>query len=107
MLQNVYNIQVWCLAHKSEDHSVQVQYLEVYMWQQQSTHFLLGTKWILPDIEPADTRGHSGIHLVWVKKTSMYRILCVCTMAYIGQTGCSNKVGTTDSCVLKKSAIAE
>ena len=70
MLQNIYNIQVWCLAHKSEDHSVRVQYVEVYMWQQQSTHFLLGTKWILPDFEPADTGGHSGIHLEWVKKTA-------------------------------------
>jgi len=28
-------------------------------------------------------------------------------MAYIGQTGCSNKVGMTDSSVLNKSAIAE
>jgi hypothetical protein len=95
MLQNIYNIQVWCLARRSEDHSVRVQHLEVYMWQQQCTHLSLGTKWILCD-EPADTRGHSGIHLEWVKGTGSYRIPCVCTMAYIGQTGCCIKTSTTD-----------
>jgi hypothetical protein len=63
----------------------------------------LGTQWIFPDTKPADTGGHSGIHL----GTSMYRILCECTMAYNGQTGCSIKTGTTDSSVLNKSAAAE
>jgi len=37
-------------------------------------HFSI--KWILPDVEPADTGGHFGIHLEWVKVTSMYRMLC-------------------------------
>ena len=32
MLQNIYNVQVLYLAHKSEDHSVWVQHLEAYMW---------------------------------------------------------------------------
>ena len=76
MLQNVYNVQVWRLAHKSEDHIVRVQNLEIYMWQQQCKHFSLGTKCVFPDAEPADTRGHFGIHLEWVKETHMYRILC-------------------------------
>jgi hypothetical protein len=83
-----------------------VQHLEVYMWQQQCTHVSLSTKWILLD-EPADTGGHSGIHLEWVKETSMYRILCECTMAYIGQTGCYIKTSTTDSSILNKSAVDE
>ena len=107
MLQNVYNIQVRCLAHKSEGHSVLVQRLEVYMWWQQCTRMSLGTQWIFPDTEPADTGGHSGIYLEWVKETSMYRILCECVMAYNGQTGCSIKTGTNDSSVLNKSAAAE
>ena len=36
----------------------------------------LDTKWILPDIKPADTGGNFGTHLEWVKETSMYRFLC-------------------------------
>ena len=67
----------------------------------------LGIKWILPDVKPADTRGHFGILVDWVKETSMYRILCECTVAYIGQTGCCIKTSTTDSSILNKSAIAE
>jgi hypothetical protein len=70
------------------------------------THLSLGTKWILRD-EPADTRGHSGIHLEWVKETSMYRIHCECMMAYIGQTGCCIKTSTTDSSILNESAVVE
>jgi hypothetical protein len=77
------------------------------MWQQQCTHLSLDIKWILPDIEPADAGGHCGIHLEWVTETSMYRILCECTMAYIGETGCSVKTSTTDSSILNKSAVAE
>jgi hypothetical protein len=107
MLQNIYNMQLWRLAHKSEDHSVHVKYLEVYMWQQQCTHLSLGTKWIFLGVEPADTGEHSGVHLEWVKETSTCRILCECTMAYIGETGHSNKTGMTDSSILNKSAIAE
>jgi len=107
MLQNVYNVQVWRLAHKSEDHIVRVQHLEIYMWQQQCKHFSLGTKCVFPDAEPADTRGHFGIHLEWVKETHMYRILCECTIAYFGETGCSNKTSMTDSSILNKSAIDE
>jgi hypothetical protein len=107
MLQNIYNMQLWCLAHRSEDNSVWVQHLEVFMWQQQSTHLSLGTKWILPNVEPSDTGGHSGTHLEWVKGTGRYRILCECTMAYIGQTGCCIKSSTTDSSILNKSAVDE
>ena len=77
------------------------------MWQQQCTHLSLGIKWILPDAEPADKREHSGLRLEWVKETSMYRILCECMVAYIGQTGYSNKTSTTDLSILNKSAIAE
>ena len=77
------------------------------MWQQQCTHLSLGTKWILPDTEPADSRGHSGIHLERVKETNMYRILCECRMAYIGQTGCSIKTGTNGLSILNKSAVVE
>ena len=106
-VQNAYNIQVWCLAHRSEDHSVWVQQLEAYVWRQQCTRTSLGAQWIFPDTEPADTRRHSGIHLECVQETSMYRILCECTMAYNGVTGCSIKTGTTDSSVLNKSAITE
>jgi hypothetical protein len=76
------------------------------MWQQQCTHLSLGTKWILPD-EPADTGAHSGIHLEWVKEISMYRILCECTMAYIGETVCFIKTSTTDSSIVNKSAVVE
>lgn len=61
----------------------------------------------MPDVEPADTGVHSGILLEWVKETSMYRILCECTLAYIGETGCSIKTSTTDSSILKKSAVVE
>jgi len=107
MLQNIYNIQVWCLAHKSEDHSVRVQHLEVYIWQHQCTHLSLGIKRVLPDAESADNRGHSGLHLEWVKETRMCRILCECTVAYIGQTGCFIMTSMTDSSILNKSAIAE
>jgi hypothetical protein len=67
----------------------------------------LGTQWIFPDTESADIGGHSGIQLEWVKETSMCRILCECTMAYNGQTGCSIKTGTTDSSILNKLAIAK
>ena len=67
----------------------------------------LGTQWIFPDAGPADTGRYSGIHLEWAKETSMYRILCECTMAYNGETGCSIKTGTADSSVLNKSARAE
>jgi hypothetical protein len=77
------------------------------MWQQQCTHLSLGTKWILRHVEPVDTGGHSGIHLEWVKESSMYRILCECAMAYIGQTGCCIKTSTTDSSFLIKSAAVE
>jgi hypothetical protein len=107
MLQDVYNIQVWCLVQKSEDHSVQVQHVQVYVWQQQCTHLSLGTKWILPDIEPADTGGRCGIHFEWVAESSMYRILCECVVAYIGETGCSIKTSITDSSILKKSSVVE
>ena len=107
MLQNIYNVQVWCLAHKSEDHSVRVQHLEVYIWQHQCTHLSLGIKRVLPDAESADNRGHSGLHLEWVKETRMCRILCECTVAYIGQTGCFIMTSMTDSSILNKSAIAE
>jgi len=72
-----------------------------------NVHVSLGTKWIFPDTESADTRGHFGIYLEWVKETSMYIILCECTMAYTGETGCSIKSSTTDSSILSKSAIAE
>ena len=44
MLQNVYNIQVWCLAHRSEDHSVWFQHLEVDRWQQHCRHLSLDIK---------------------------------------------------------------
>jgi hypothetical protein len=80
--------------------------VQVYMWQQECTHLSLGIKWILPDAEPAN-RGHSGIHLEWVKEPSMYKILCECTVAYIEQTGCLIMTSTTDSSILNKSAIAE
>jgi hypothetical protein len=53
------------------------------------------------------TTGHSGIHLELIKETSLCRILCECTVAYIGQTGCSNKTSTTDLSILNKSVIAE
>jgi hypothetical protein len=33
----------------------------------------LEIKWIFPDV-PADNGVHFGIHLEWVKETSMYRI---------------------------------
>ena len=46
----------------------------------------LGTKWILPDVEPADIGGNFGIHLQCVKETSMYTILCEC-MNYIHDVG--------------------
>ena len=72
-----------------------------------NAHTSLATKWIFPDAEPADTGGDSGIHLEWVKETSMYGILCECTVSYIGQTGCSIVTSTTDSSILIKSAIAE
>jgi len=36
-----------------------------------------------------------------------HRILCECTMAYIGQTGCSVKTGTNGSSILNKSAVVE
>jgi hypothetical protein len=107
MLQNVYNKQVWRLAHKSEDHNVRVQHLEIYMWQQQCKHLSLGTKCVFPDAETADTRVHFGIHLEWVKETRMCRNFCECTIAYIGETGCSNKTSTTVSSILNKSAIDE
>jgi hypothetical protein len=55
----------------------------------------------------ADSGGHSGIHLESVKETSMCKILCECTMAYIGQTGCSVKTGTNGSSILNKSAVVE
>jgi hypothetical protein len=67
----------------------------------------LGTKWILHDVEPADTGWYSGIHLEWVKETNMYRILCECMMSYIGQTGCCVKTSTTDSSTLNKPAVIE
>ena len=67
----------------------------------------LGTKWILPDVGSADTGGHSGIHLEWVKETSMYRILCDCKMAYIGETDFCIKTNTTDLSILNKSAVVE
>jgi hypothetical protein len=67
----------------------------------------LGTQLIFPDTEPADTRGYSSIHLEWVKETSTHTILCECTMAYNGETGCSIKTGTADSSILNKPAIAE
>jgi hypothetical protein len=67
----------------------------------------LDIKWILPDVEPADTGGHSGFHLEWVTETNIYRILCECTVAYIGETGCSVKTSTTDSSILNKSAVVE
>jgi len=108
MLQNVYTIQAWCLAHKSEDYSVWVQHLEVYMWwQQHCRHLSLGIKWILPDVEPADIEGHFGNHIEWVKETSMYRILWKCRMDYIGASGSCIKTSTTDSSILNKSAVVE
>ena len=63
-------------------------------------------KWILPDA-PVDTGGHFGIHLEWVKETSMYRMLCECRMAYIGKTGFCIKASTTDLFILNKSAVVE
>ena len=63
--------------------------------------------WILPGVEPADTGGHFGIHLEWVKETSMFRMLCRSGMAYIGKTGFCIKASTTDSSILNKSAVVE
>jgi len=67
----------------------------------------LSIKWILPDVDPADTGGHFDIHLEWVKETSMHRFLCECRMAYIGKTGFCIKASTTDSSILNKSAVVE
>ena len=103
----LYNIYVRHLAHKSDDHRVWVQHLEAYMLWQHFTCMSLGTQWMFPDTEPAYTRQHSGIHLECVKETSLYRILCECTTAYSGETGCSIETGTTDSSALNKSAITE
>jgi len=62
------------------------QHLEFYVLQQHCRLLSLGIKWILPD-ELADTGGHFGIHVEWVKETNMYRILWRCRMAYIGESG--------------------
>ena len=67
----------------------------------------LGTKWILPDVNPADAGVNFSIHLESVKETSLYRILCECTMAYIGQTEFCINTSTTDSSILNKSAVVE
>jgi len=58
-------------------------------------------------MKPADTGKHSGTHLEWVKETRMYRILCECTSAYSGETGCSIKTSTTYSSIQNKSAVVE
>jgi hypothetical protein len=47
-------------------------------------------------VETLGTGGNSGTHLEWDKGTGRYRILCVFTVAYIGQTGCCIKTSTTD-----------
>jgi len=60
----------------------------------------LGTKWILPDVDPAYARVNFGIHLEWDKETSMYRILCECTMAYIEETEFCIKTNRTDPSIL-------
>jgi len=69
------------------------------MWQQHCRQLSLGIKWILTD-DPSDTRGHFGIHLEWVKETSMYRILWRCSMAYIGESGSCIKGSTNDSSIV-------
>jgi len=81
MLQNVYNIQVCCLAHKSEDHSVWFQHLEADRWQQHCRHLSLGIIlwgkfsqkhnykymakwWYLLAIEKLHVSAYSGYHQV-------------------------------------------
>ena len=76
------------------------------MWQKHSRHLSLGIKWILPD-ELANTGGHFGIHLEWVKETSKYRIVWGCGMAYIGERVSCIKESTNDSSILNKSAVVE
>ena len=76
-------------------------------WQQHCRHLSLGTKWILPDFEPADIEGHFDIHIEWVKETSMYRILRKFRMAYIGESVFCIKTNTTDLSILNKSAVVE